>query len=99
MSQPCRFSCVGSCLCQKTSSSCSYDTCSGSYVTSTTSAWPVVCEQTSSYVGLSSVPPEYPTRVSVTPSICRNAASTPQKQPAPNVAFFVTLPPIAMPRN
>jgi hypothetical protein len=31
--------------------------------------------------------------VRVTPSICRNAASTPQKQPAPNVAFFSTTPP------
>jgi hypothetical protein len=30
-----------------------------------------------------------PTRVAVTPSICRNAASTPQKHPAANVAFSV----------
>jgi hypothetical protein len=29
----------------------------------------------------------------VTPSSWRNAASTPQKQPAPNVAFFSTTTP------
>src|SRR5262245_17494710 len=32
------------------------------------------------------VPPMYPTAAAVTPWILRNAASTPQKQPAPNVA-------------
>ena len=31
----------------------------------------------------------YPTAVETTPGTRRNAASTPQKQPAPNVAFFI----------
>src|SRR5579872_3247672 len=29
--------------------------------------------------------------VSTTPGICRNACSTPQKQPAPNVAFSISV--------
>jgi hypothetical protein len=32
-------------------------------------------------------PPAQPTAVEMAPSIWRKAASTPQKQPAPNVAF------------
>src|SRR4051794_39687938 len=36
-------------------------------------------------------PPAYPTRVDFTPANRRNAASTPQKQPAPNVAFSIAL--------
>src|SRR5574337_1335369 len=31
----------------------------------------------------------YPTAVAITPGSRRNSASTPQKQPAPNVAFFI----------
>ena len=48
MSRPWRFFVVGLCFIQKTSSRSSYETRSGSYVTSTASAWPVVCEHTSS---------------------------------------------------
>src|SRR5450631_3184694 len=33
------------------------------------------------------LPPSYPTAEAVTPGMAANAASTPQKHPAPNVAF------------
>jgi predicted secreted acid phosphatase len=42
-------------------------------------------------VGRSSEPPSYPTAVAVTPGIAAKAASTPQKHPAPNVAFSVLI--------
>jgi hypothetical protein len=44
-------------MAQNTSSSCSKLTRSGSKVTCVTSAWPVVWEQTSSYVGFGVIPP------------------------------------------
>src|SRR6266403_5030863 len=65
--------------------------CDGSNSTSTTSACPVLSVQTSSYVGFSVVPPTYPTAVDNTPFKLRKVSSTPQKQPAPNVAFSVCI--------
>src|SRR5260221_10036012 len=61
----------------------------GSYATSTVSAWPVRPEQTSSYVGLGVYPPEYPAAVEITPGVCQNFFSAPQKQPRPNTAVRV----------
>ena len=57
----------------------------GSNTTLTTSAWPVLPEQTSSYDGLIEVPPAYPTEVSVTPCKFQSRLSTPQKHPAPRI--------------
>src|ERR1017187_7609659 len=88
-SGPCRFTWVGSCSAKNASSSVSYDTRPGSNVTSTTSACPVRSVHTSLYVGCSSSPPSYPAAVSSTPGISANRASTPQKHPAPNVAFSI----------
>src|SRR5205823_12832661 len=49
-SGPCRFTCVGSCATvKKILSNCSSDTCEGSNVTLTDSAWPVDPELTCSY--------------------------------------------------
>src|SRR6267154_2247651 len=45
--------------------------------------------QTSLYVGFSVWPPLYPTTASTTPGMRRNAASIPQKHPAPKVAVSV----------
>ena len=42
-------------------------------------------------VGWSRAPPSYPTAVSSPPLISVKRASTPQKQPAPNVAFCVAM--------
>ena len=87
-SGPWRSTCVGSCIAQNTSSSCSNVTTVGSNVTWTTSAWPVVwladlavggvrrwCRRCSRLTA------------SITPGTFRNTYSTPQKQPAPNVAW------------
>jgi len=41
----------------------------------------------------STAPPAYPTAVRITPGTCRNLASTPQKQPAPNVAVVIVSSP------
>src|SRR5215467_14671244 len=90
-SGPCRFKVVGLWFDQKTSRRSLYVICAGSNSTSTTSACPVLSVQTSSYVGLSFVPPVYPTLVDKTPFTLRKVSSTPQKQPAPNVAFSVCI--------
>src|SRR5260370_10379995 len=49
------------------------------------------------YVGLSVRPPMYPTRVEITPAIWRKVTSTPQKQPAANVAFAIEVAPLDRP--
>src|SRR3972149_4867610 len=92
-SGPCRLRVVGSWMSQKTSRSSSYETWDGSKTTRTTSACPVRPEPRPLYVGFLSSPPLYPTSVDCTPLTLRNAASTPQKQPAPNVAFSVMVQP------
>src|SRR3989337_1453025 len=89
MSGPWRFSVVGSWFSQNTLSSSSYDTREGSYSIATASACPVFPEHTSSYLGLLNDPPVYPTDVDTTTLTLRNASSTPQKQPAANVAFSI----------
>ena len=89
MSGPCLFSCVGLCMFQNISSSCSYDVCSGSYIICIASACPVLSVHTCLYVGFFVFPPVYPTVVCFTPFVFWNVSSTPQKHPAAKVAFSI----------
>ena len=61
-------------------------TSAGSKTTRTISAWPVLPEHTSSYVGFGVRPPAYPTAVEMTPGVCQKVFSAPQKQPRPKTA-------------
>src|SRR6266702_6305759 len=86
-SLPWRLSVVGSWIVKNTSSSSRYEISSGSKVTWTTSAWPVVPVHTSSYEGWGTCPPAYPDCTPTTPRSSRYTASRHQKQPPARVAI------------
>src|SRR5712692_5009037 len=85
MSAPWRLSVVGSWIVKKTWSRSLNETTVGSKVIWTTSAWPVVPVQTSSYDGFAACPPAYPDWTFSTPFKSWKAASRHQKHPPARV--------------
>src|SRR6478752_3997701 len=85
MSLPCRFLVDGSWIWKKNSSRSRYEIWSGSKTISTASAWSPWLR----YVAFGVSPPEYPTRVEITPGRRRSSCCAPQKHPPARIAVSV----------